>query len=244
MFSSSTASPPANLVDIIIVHLQDPKVVVHQTALRAVSRCPSWFDERQSIEALNCLAQHLQAYRDDKYQLDDICDAILRISCQNGRLELFALRMVESVFPTEEKHIDAKIAEQLIWFCKPDDVNAALVAKDIGTYLAIHDRDHYNYYGHSKRLRMFEWLHKLPEATYQSAADDLLVSAIKMAKRDAWEACHFASLFAHFRMFRCEQNVLEAAANALPEEPRHEAFRTILYQLAMLAAGNTALQAE
>ena len=244
MFSSSTASPPANMVDIIIVHLQDPKVVVHQTALRAVSRCPSWFDESQSIEVLNCLAQHLKAYSDDKYQLDDICCAILRIGCQNGHLKLFSLSMVESVFPVGEEHVDAKIAEQLIWFCEPDDVNAALVAKDIGTYLATHDRDHYNYYGHSERLRMFEWLHKLPEETYQNAADDLLASARKMAKRDAWETCHFASLFSHFRMFRYEQIVLEDIANALPKEPRHESFRTSLYQLAILAAGNAALQAD
>ena len=244
MFSSSTASPPANMVDIIIIHLQDPKVVVHQNALRAVSRCPSWFNESQSIEILNCLAQHLKAYSDDKYQLDDICDAILRISCQNGHFKLFALRMVESVFPTEEEHVDAKIAEQLIWFYEPDDVNAALVAKDIGTYLAIHDRDHYNYYGYSKRLRMFEWLHKLPEETYKNAADDLLASARKMAERDAWETCHFASLFSHFRMFRHEQSILEAIANALPEEPRYESFRTSLYQLAILAAGNEALQAD
>ena len=66
MFSSSTASPPANLVDTIIVHLQDPKVVVHQAALRAVSRHPSWFDEKQSFEVLKCLYAHLHAYRDDK----------------------------------------------------------------------------------------------------------------------------------------------------------------------------------
>ena len=244
MFSSSTASPPANMVDIIIVHLQDPKVVVNRAALRVVSRCPSWFDEKQSIEVLNCLAQHLKVYSSDKYQLDDICNSILRISCQNVHLKLFALRMVESVFPIGEEHVDAKIAEQLIWFCEPDDVNATLVAKDIGTYLAIHDRDHYNYYGYSERLRMFEWLHKLPEETYQNVADDLLASARKMAKRDAWETCHFASLFSHFRMFRYEQIVLEDIANALPKEPRNESFRTSLYQLAMLAAGNEALQAN
>src|SRR5262249_12135982 len=43
MFSYSSAAPPTNLVDTIIVHLQDPKVVVHQAALRAVARRPSWF---------------------------------------------------------------------------------------------------------------------------------------------------------------------------------------------------------
>ena len=244
MISSSTASPPANLVDTIIVHLQDPKVVVHQAALRAVSWHPSWFDEKQSFEVLKCLNAHLHVYRDDKYQLDDICSAILSIGRRDERLKLFALRMVRSVFPTGEELVDAKIVEKLIRFCEPDDEYALLVAKDIGVHLASHERDHYNYYGNSERLRMFEWLHEMPKVTYQCAADHLLASAREMAKRDAWEACHFASLFAHFRMFRYEQCVLEAVANALPEEPRHETLRTSLHQLAMVAAGNAALQTD
>ena len=244
MFSSSTASPPANLVDTIIVHLQDPKVVIHQAALRAVSWRSKWFNERQAIEALTCLNAHLRVYHDDKHQLDDICSAILSIGRRNERLKLFALRMVKSVFPTGEELVDAKITEELIRFCEPSERIAGLVAKDIGTYLARHDRDHYNNYGYSKRFRMFRWLHRLPVAAYQLVADDLLASARDMAKRDAWEACHFASLFAHFRMFRYEQSVLETVANALPEEPRYEAFRTSLHQLAMIAAGNAALQAN
>jgi hypothetical protein len=242
MFSSSSSSPPANLVDTIILHLQDPKVVVHKAALRAVSWHPSWFDERQSVEVLNCLALHLRVYRDDKYQLDDICDGILAIGRRDEPLNLPALRMVESVFPTGVELVDSKIAEKLIRFCRPSERIAQLVAKDIGTYLACHDRDRLNYYGHSRRGSMFEWLHKLPAAAYQRVADNLLASARKVAERDAWESCLFASLFVHFRAFRYEQSVLETAANTLPEEPRYESFRANLRQLAMVAAGNTSLQ--
>ena len=244
MFSSSPASPPANLVDTIILHLQDPKVVVHQAALRAVSWHPSWFDEKQSFEVLKCLNAHFHVYRDDKHQLNDICDGILKVGYRNGRLKLFALRMVKSVYPTGEELVDVNIAEQLIRLFEPDDEYAALVAKDIGVHLASHDRDHYNDYRYSQRLRMFEWLHQLPKVTYQRATDYLLASAREMAKRDAWEACNFASLFAHYRLFRYEQSVLETVATSLPEEPRHEMFRTKLHQLAMIAAGNAALQAD
>jgi hypothetical protein len=242
MFSYSSGSPPANLVDTIIVHLRDPKVVVHQAALRAVSRRPSWFDERQSVEVLISLSSHLHAYRNDKYQLDDICDGILAISRRNERLKMLALHIVESIFPTGEELVDSKIAENLMWFCKPGERIAWLVAKEIATYLGRHDRDRLNYYGHSPRDRMFEWLHELPAGTYQRAAEDLLASARRMAERDAWESCHFASLFAHYRAFRYEQIVLETAANALPEEPRYESFRGSLRQLAMVAAGTASLQ--
>lgn len=243
MFSYSSASPPTNLVDTIIVHLQDPKVVVHKAALRAVSWRPGWFDEKQSVEVLTCLRSHLIAYRDDKYQLDDICDGILAISWRDERLKVLALRMVESIFPTGEDLVDSNIAENLMRFCKPTERIAHFVAKDIATYLGRHERDRYNYYGHSRRSDMFGWLHELPVETYQRTAEDLLASAREMAERDAWESCHFASLFAYFRAFRYEHNVLETAANALPKEPRYESFRKELQKLAMVAAGNMALQA-
>lgn len=242
MFLYSTISPPANMVDTIIVHLQDPKIIVHQAALRAISRHANWFDEGQSIEVLRCLERHLHAYRDDEYQLDDICEGILSISRRYEHLKPFALRLVESIFPTDEYFVDAKIAEALIGFCEPDDENAALVAKDIGTHLANHNRDYYNSYEYSERFRMFEWLHRLPVETYQHVAEDLLASARRIAEHDIWESGYFASLFSHFQAFRHEQAVLETAANSLPEEPRHEKFRANLYQLAMIAAGNAALQ--
>jgi hypothetical protein len=126
-------------------------------------------------------------------------------------------------------------------FCKPGERIAWLVAKEIATYLGLHERDRLNSYRYSPRERMFEWLHELPAGTYQRAAEDLLASARRMAQRDAWESCHFASLFAHYRAFRYEQIVLETAANALPEEPRHESFRGGLRQLAMVAVGNASL---
>ena len=167
MFSSSSTSPPANLVETIIIHLQDSKVGVHQAALRVVSTFPGWFDKRQAIEVLGCLARHLDAYGDDEYQLEKICIGILKISCRNTRLKPVALRMVESVFPTGERHVDKEITEQLMHFCKPSDRVAGPVAKNIGTYLAKHERDRYNDYIFSDRLRMFEWLHRLPEETHR-----------------------------------------------------------------------------
>jgi hypothetical protein len=150
--------------------------------------------------------------------------------------------MVESVFPTGEAHVDSSIAEELMRFCPPDEPLAERVAKSIGTYLGQHPSDRINGY-EQPRQRMFEWLHKLPDTVYQHAAEDLFVSAKKMADRDAWEACHFASLFAHFRAFRYERSLLDTIVKALPDEPRHDSFRGSLRQLATVAAGNVFLQA-
>ena len=203
------------------------KLLFIKLPCETVSRHPSWFDEKQSFEVLKCLNAHLHVYRDEKYQLDDICPRNPK-----NRLSKWAPQVIRVThgqvcfFRLEKKLVDVKIAEELIRYCKPDDEYATLIAKDIGVHLASHDRDHYNDYAYSERLRMFEWLQQLPKVTYQRVTDHLLASARELAKRDAWEACHFASLFTHYRMFQYEQSVLETVANALPEEPRHETFRT------------------
>jgi len=241
MFSYSNASPPSNLVDTIIVHLQDQKCIVHKAALRAVSRHPGWFDEKQAIEVLSCLTSHLRAYRNDIYQLDKICDGILAIGRNNSPLELTSIRLVETIFITGEEPVDSNIAEDLMRFCKPTERIAGIVAKNIAMYLGHYERDHYNYYGHSSRGSMFEWLHKLSTVEYQNVAKDLLVHAEELAQRDAWESCLFASLFANYRDFKYEQVVLETAANALPKEQRYEALRGSLMQLSIVAADNASL---
>ena len=242
MFSSSTTSPPANMVDTILVHLRDPKVVVHQAVWRVVMRRLRWFDREQAEEALTCLGDYLNPYYDKKYRLKDICVAILNIGRREQHLRLLALRMAESVFPTGEKYVDKDLVESMMRLCEPDEKIAGLVATNIGTYLDRYRREPHYEYRYSERLPMFEWLHELPAPTFQYVADDLLASAMEVAKRDYWEACYFASLFAHFRAFRYEQNVLETAISALPDEPRHERLRALLRTFAKAAAGNASLQ--
>ena len=243
VFSSPTSSPPAHMVDIILVHLRDEKVVVHQAAWRAVAQRLSWFDPKQAHEALILLWGYLSPYHDDKYQLEKICLAILNIGRHEQSLKLLALRTVEQVFPTWEEHVDQKIADSMVRFCDPNEKIAGLVAKNIGVYLARHDRDRVNNFRDRERKLMFEWLHQLPTGTFQRVADDLLVSAKEVAKRDHWEACYFASLFSHFRAFRYEQSVLETAVSALPVEQRNENLRALLQSFAKTATGNASLQA-
>lgn len=241
VFSNSSVSPPTNLVDTIIIHLSDPIVAVHKAALRAVSWRSGWFDERQSLEVISCLAAHLHAYRDDHYQLDNICAGITAISRRNQQLKATAIRMIESIFPTGEKLVDSKIVEDLMRLCKPNEQLAHLVAKNIAKYLECYERDRYNDYGHSTRNYMFRWLHELPAGAYQHVEKDLFSSASILAERDAWEACQFASLFAHFRDYGKESKILEVASNSLPDEHRTEPLRNKLSELKMMAAGNAAL---
>ena len=252
MFSSYSSSPPANMVDIILVHLRDPMVVVHQAAWRAVTQRLSWFDREQAEEVLMLLGGYLIPYYEDKYQLEGICLAILHIGRREKSMKSLALRMVEQVFPTGNEHVDQEIAETMTRFCNPSERIAGLVAKNIGSFLARYDRDHFNGVGDRRRKLMYEWLHQLPVETFQLVASDLFVFAKEVAERDShgsgpwsdsfWEACYAASLFAHFHAYPYEHKVFETAIKALPDEPRNERLHTFLRPFAKIAAGNASLQ--
>ncbi|NQV28525.1 MAG: hypothetical protein HQ518_29585 [Rhodopirellula sp.] len=215
-------------------------VVVHKAAVDAVRRRPGWFNEQQTVEALQSLAVHLHVYRDDPFQLESICDAVLSVGRGDERLKLFSLRSVESVYPTGEEHVDSNIAKELTHFCQPTERLAVLAAPKIAYFLGQHDRDRYNSYSYDRK-RMFEWLHEMPTESFQRVAGDLLNSAKQLAERDAWECCHFASLFSRFGVFQQEREVLETASQSLPDEPRYDEFRSELNQLASNAAANVDL---
>ena len=243
MFSSSSSSPPANMVDIVLVHLRDPKVVVHQTAWRAVTRRLSWFDREQAEEALMLLGGYLIPYYEEKFQLEGICLAILHIGRREKSMKSLALRMVEQVFPTGNEHVDREIAITMTRFCDPSERIAGLVAKNIGSFLARHDRDRFSGVGDRDRELLYEWLHQLPGETFQLVASDLFVFAKEVAERDShWEACYAASLFSHFRAYPYEHKVFENAIKALPNEPRNERLHKFLRPFAKTAAGNALLQ--
>lgn len=240
MFSHSQTAPPANLVDSIVIHLRDTYVVVHKAAVQAVGQRAGWFNEQQTVEVLQCLATHLHVYREDKFQLNDICEAILNAGHRDERLKLYSLRLIESVYPTGEEYIDSDIAKKLTHFCQPAEQLAVLVAPMIASFLGQHDCDgDYSYC--DDRKRMFKWLYDLPAVTFQRVLGHLLKSADQLAARDARECCHFASLFSRFGVFQQEREVLEIASNSLPQEPRYDDFRRKLNQLASIAAANYAL---
>jgi hypothetical protein len=243
MFRYSNAKPPENLIEILIISLTDRFVIIHQAALRTISVNYHWFDEKQSVNIVSILSNHLKYYKTDEYQLKEICKTILGVSNKkNHILEEIAYHLVKSVFPIGIESVDQDIIKTLMYFSKQNKSIMQSVAKDVALFLARYDRDSMNWYGHSRRGNMFTWLHELPLETYQLVANDILKCAKKLALKDAWESCHFASFFAHYRAFEYEAIVLEIAANALPKELRHESFKVTLQQLANIAKANAALQ--
>ena len=235
--------PPANLVEMLIIYLRDRHVVVHQAARRAVARRPNWFGETQSAEILRWLAAHLKHYKSEIYELDDICEAILKIGARHEGTKLQAFALVGQSFPTGERHVDENILKVMMRYCEPNDTLAQFVARRLSVYLGTYGRNRFYTYEHSERFRMFKWLHHLPEGTLKNVGGDLMVAAKAVAKRDAWESANFASLFGQVQDFQGECEVLEAALEGIPDEPRYREGRGLWRELAKAAKVNASLHA-
>ena len=89
---------------------------------------------------------------------------------------------------------------------------------------------------------MFEWLHEVPQAVYESIQSELFEFAKQLAKKDAWEACYFATLFAKHDDFSAEQEVLTLAASSLNQEKKYSKLKTELELLGAIASSNSYLQ--
>ena len=90
--------PPANLVEMIVIYLEDPYVVIHQAARRAVARRPHWFNEVQSNEILGKLAVHLEVYDGKILDIEDISEAVLNVGVRHKDMKVKAFAAVAGEF--------------------------------------------------------------------------------------------------------------------------------------------------
>ena len=234
--------PPSNLVDMIAIHLRDPKVVVHQAALRAVSNRPKWFGENHLMDVVESLAAHADVYKDDSAQLQEIVRAITSMTASYPIMKPYALLIIEDIFPTGEEFVDLRIVENLIYLITPTEVLSESVGRYVSIYLGSYARDQYNEYNHSGRKRMFDWLARLSKPAFERIFSDLLQAAKKVAEEDSWESACFAGVFSSFRAFEYEQEILQTAVNALPTGKRYEEYRNNFQKLADAALINSQVQ--
>jgi hypothetical protein len=242
MYHSSLSDPPKNIIDVLIVHLRDNYVIVHQAVIQILCRRSSWFDREQAAEALNLMISWLYNYKTKPYDLDDIARAIINIARRFTDLKDIALQHITAVLPTNEEIVDLNIVEYLIGFIDPKEPNAVILASQIGWCLAKYERDRYNSYESSKRFQMFKWLHYLPKNTYKSIQPDLFESAKQLAVKDAWEACYFASIFTINNDYSAEKEILMICEKSLESEKRYSDFQSELQLLALIANINSCLK--
>jgi hypothetical protein len=186
------------------------------------------------------LARHAQLYKDEPFQLEEISKAALAVSRKDPVLFKFALKLVDSIFPTGEELVDEKLTEMLCRDIDADEANAVFVAKKVASMLAKAGRDRYNSYEWQCRAGFFRWLHGMPPAVFLTVKAELMGSALALAEHDPWEACHYANVFSHFDCHQEEAQILEQAARALKGEKSTESLERALRDLQAIALANAA----
>ena len=214
--------------------------MVHKAAVRTIRWVAHHLNPTQAGQAMRVIAAHAKLYRDKPFDLDDICDAALVVSRGDPVLRKFALRIINSILPTEEELVDNKLAEQLCREVEPDDEDAAFVATVLASRLAESERDSHNSYEFHERARFFAWLNHMPQKVFDAAEDRLIEAAYALAVSDPWECCHFASLFSRFGKHEAEAEVLLRAAEGLKNEKSREPFERTLRNLRQAALANAA----
>ena len=243
VYGSSASSPPRDVVDVILIHLRDTFVVVHQAAIKILQWNSRWLSDGQARDALIALRVLIAVYKDKPYDLDDICEATLRIGRRFKAYWPFALEACLSALPTGERLIDQKMCDELMRRTDDGDYGFNKVNRLLVHCLTRYRRDPYNGYESTSRDQAFAWLRRVPAAAYAELRQDLIDSCRSVAARDAWEALHFAELFTERNDFAAEQVVFHASAEGVGDEPRATGFRELIHDLASVSMANTCLQA-
>jgi hypothetical protein len=238
IYTGSKGAPPKNIVDVLVLHLRDTFVIVHKAAIQALSRKFWWLDFNQTIEALRLISGWMETYKSKPYDLEDLCDAALRMASPYDEIKRNAVLLVCYFFPTNERIADERILEHLIHSVKPDESIAEIIVKKIVWFLKKYPRDRYNYYGYSSRSRFLKWLSQLPHSAYVKLRGDMRDAALELAKKDAWESCQFASFFVRKNDFDIEREIIEVATGSLSGEKRYEKFQHELRAIHLIAESN------
>lgn len=242
MYRYGKSEPPKNVIDLLVLYLKDRFVIVHKAAIRVLSWNYSWLNRGQSIEALDIIVGWMYTYKDQPYDLEDVIEAMINISTRWNDFKVHVFIHIDKVFPTYQELVDQRIVENMLQATNPEEPLSTFVARKIAWCLGYYTWDHCNSYEGSRRSEMFQWLHKIPYSVYLEAKPDLRKSAKELATKDAWESCHFASLFGQFGDYAAEQEILEIASNSISGEKRYEQVKERLDLLNTVATTNTHLQ--
>lgn len=224
---------PDNFLEVIVLHLKDTYVVVHEAAIAALARS-DWFsiDRRELANAARYdLCGWALTYRGEPFKLEKIADALLSVTSNHPSSRESVVRFLCELLPTGEELVDQAIVEELLDAVPPDSDQAELLASVLLECARTGDRDRYNSYSFQSRCKMFRWLHGLSEKSIRNLGEEILVAGKELGTRDGWEACHLASLCSLAGLFQAESEILSASAKAMCGEKSLEAFREELLGL-------------
>ncbi len=114
-FGCEGRTPPADVIEALLVHLCDTYVIVHRAAIRAIGDNPDWLSPEQSVRAVGMLCQLAEAYKtEDRTQLEPIVRSLVAVSRHYPVLRPRAVQQAVSLVPTGERFVDRDLIELLL----------------------------------------------------------------------------------------------------------------------------------
>ena len=216
LFSHSRLTMPANIVDVLVLHLRDEYVMVHKSAVSAFRFRRVPLTEVQRSEAFSALSRIWKIYAKDPNActfMDDIADALLSVASYDDQMRHITLGLVCEYVPSTWELGDAKLCERLIRHTESDLQISIAVAKAIIRCLVRHRRDRLRN-GRDWREDASNWLMSISTQVWNQVSKEFKACAQEVPQRDPREGLMFASVFSEHGEHTDEARVLEIAANS------------------------------
>jgi len=215
-FRHSHLTLPSNVVDVLVLHLRDQYVMVHQAIVRTFGIWHIQLTDSQRNEAFTSLFYIWKACAEnpgESFFMHDIADALLCVADDNTKMQHVTLSLICDYLPTARVLVDSKLCEMLARKAEPDASISVKVGKALIGCLARHSRDsHRN--GRDWREDAADWLSALSNQVWQLVSADFSDCARQASRKDPGEALLFAAVLCEHGEHAEEAEVLMAAAES------------------------------
>ena len=215
-FRHNHLTVPSNVVDVILLHLRDGYVVVHQAAVHAFRFWHIPLSESQHREAFASLFNLWKVYAEDLNELffmDDLADALLLVAGGDTEMRHVTLSLICDYLPTSQVLLDSKLCEELIRNTENDASISGKVAQTLIGCLAKHNRDRYRQ-RRDWREDTADWLCSLSSRVWQLTSTEFVTCAKNAVQRDPGEALLFAAVLCEHGQHTQEAEILSTAAES------------------------------
>lgn len=245
IYRYSATPPPANILDMVVLHLQDTYVYVHITAIDVVRHnLAHHLDAAQRKQAFVTIFRWLPSHKNRPDRIADFFDALVRLARKDLELKRLTVFAAQEFFPTKDEHADFEILSTLRRACSPEFPIYVFVCSLGLQCITLHRRERFLDSSCSSRSEFLDWLYSVPKEDVQKLKTEILKTAQKLAENDHAEAAALAGVLAATGDFSSEEFLLRECLGNIEAtrktERNRETFETLISNAAFNAMRESA----
>lgn len=220
-FRHTRAKPPADMVDILLVHLRDSYLLVHQSVIDGLTWHTEWLGDEQVPDVLNTVAGWAASYKQSgrAHDLERPVELALSLSRRLPASRPGIVSWLADLLPNDAGIFDRTLLDEFVRGVSPRERGAGAVTVRLGEWLGRQVQRPFDL--DDRRVEWFVWLHRLRRTEFRSAEASLRAAALQAATHNPPVAVLFAGVFAAFDRFATEREILAAARATLPDGRLH-----------------------